>query len=679
MRRPEPVAGVGSGDEGTVLVLALLFFTLFGLLVGGVLSLAQTNLKATTGIRSDAATSYTADGAVDGAINAVQALGSGSTVGVAPYNSTCFSMPAGALNGLGPIAVTCQATANSGSVDLTQQPAQGVLTTGAGSTTEGLKVTSGLTYVQGSVKTRLLTTTATAANQLAVTSGSVAATSCSPTTQGIRVTATPGTVSCTAAAVPIDPAADPALSTAAQGSWAAPVGPTTVMTAPTCPATASPWLVTFSPGLYTNGAAFQAAMACANKVVWFKPGVYYLDFADTTTANRTVTVATTGTSTNSIVGGVPLGWDPTAATRPAIPLPTAASPSTSACDPSQPGAAFVLGGDSVIKATSAKLQVCGWWDVANPAQRFAFDALPADMTATGQAVNVAPTTAVNQTNQAPWTNWTNPTGVTANDASYTSWTSYAGSTADPSHSVYLVISYPNLNVPSDATITSITATITHTMSGSAGGLRADILLPDGTMFKPANRPFRTCLAACTFSGADVVDFTPASPPTGAQINSAQVRIQTDGYGAAGSFTEKVNSVFLTVNYTYPLVHAATPSATATSAVLTLAGDSTAANPSVIAIHGTVYALNNVVTLSMLNAVTTVVDRGIVARNLLLAMTRAAGYSGVLISIPPAGPRDVVFTANSAAGVALLRAEVLFTDVTGSANGTIADVQTWSHE
>jgi hypothetical protein len=75
----------------------------------------------------------------------------------------------------------------------------------------------------------------------------------------------------------------------------------------------------------------------------------------------------------------------------------------------------------------------------------------------------------------------------------------------------------------------------------------------------------------------------------------------------------------------------------------------------------------------------VVDRGIVARNLLLAMTRAAGYSGVLISIPPAGPRDVVFTANSAAGVALLRAEVLFTDVTGSANGTIADVQTWSHE
>ena len=668
--------GHAHDDEGSALVMALLFLALFGLLVGGLLSLTQTNLKATAVIRSNAATSYTANAAVDGAINAVQAFGTGSSVGVAPYNSTCFSLPGGQVNGLGQLDVNCQATSGSGAMDLTQQPAQGILTTGAGGGTEGVTITSGLSHDQGDVRTRVLTTTNVNANQLAVTSGSVRATSCSPATPGVRVSATPGTVSCAAAAVPVDPAADPALSAAAQGSWSAPVGPTTATTAPTCPATASPWVVSFSPGLYNSGAAFQAAMACANKVVWFRPGVYYLDFTDATTANRTVTINTTGANTNSIVGGVPSGWDPAAVSQPAIPLPSAASPTTSACDKTQPGVVFVLGGDSTITATSAKMQICGWWDTTNPGQHFAFDALSNDVTASGQVNNLAPTTAANATGQAPWTNWTSPTAVTATDGSYASWSSYAGgSQANPSHSVYLLITYPNLNLPIDATITSMTATITHTMSGAGGALRADILLPDGTMLKPANRPFRTCLAACAFSGSEVVDFTPQTPPTATQVNSAIVRVQTDGYGAAaGSFTEKVNSVFLSVNYTYPLVHASTAT---TNPVLALNGDSAAANPSVIAIHGTVYAINNVVSLGVLNAVTTVVDRGIVARHLRLSMTRAVGYAGPLISIPPSGPRDVVFTASSA-GVALLRAEVLFTDVTGATDGTVAKIRTWSH-
>jgi hypothetical protein len=665
-------------EAGSALIMALLFLALFGLLVGGILSLTQANLKATTAIRSKAATLYSANAAVDGAINSVQALGTGSSVGVAPYNSTCFSLPAAQVNSFGQINVNCQATSGSGAMDLTQQPAQGILTTGAGGATEGVTVTSGLTYDQGDVKTRVLTTTASTLNQLAVTSGSVRATSCSPTTLGARVTATPGTVSCAAAAVPVDPAADPGLSAPVQASWSAPVGPTTAVTAPTCPVAASPWVVSFSPGLYNSGAAFQAALACANKVVWFRPGVYYLDFTDATAANRAVTINTTGTNTNSIVGGVPSGWDPAAATRPTIPLPTAASPSTSACDKTLPGVVFVLGGDSTITATSAKLQICGWWNTTSPAQHFAFDALSNDVTANGQVNNLAPTTAANATGQAPWTNWTTPTAVTATDGTYASWTSYAGgSQANPTHSVYLQITYPNLNVPIDATIVSMTATITHTMSGTGGALRADILLPDGTMLKPANRPFRTCLAACTFSGSEVVDFTPQTPPTATQVNSAIVRIQTDGYGAAaGSFTEKVDSVFLTVNYTYPLVHGST--ATSTSAVLTLNGDSAAANPSIIAIHGTVYAILNVVNVGVLNAVTTVIDRGIVARHVQLSMTRAAGFSGPLVSIPPSGPRDVVFTASSTAGVALLRAEVVFSDATGATDGTVAKIRTWGH-
>src|SRR5947208_15083243 len=97
-------------DDGTVLILALAFLGLFGLVVGTILGLATTNLKDTDVVRSLAATTYTADGAVDGAINAVRAQ---PTVGLAGASTICFSLPAGAVNSSAQVDVTC--TGQSGS------------------------------------------------------------------------------------------------------------------------------------------------------------------------------------------------------------------------------------------------------------------------------------------------------------------------------------------------------------------------------------------------------------------------------------------------------------------------------------------------------------------------------------------------------------------------------------
>jgi hypothetical protein len=76
-----------------------------------------------------------------------------------------------------------------------------------------------------------------------------------------------------------------------------------------------------------------------------------------------------------------------------------------------------------------------------------------------------------------------------------------------------------------------------------------------------------------------------------------------------------------------------------------------------------------------------VDRGIVARDVYLAIVSpAAGYTGPFIEIPTqttsVQPRKVLFTAQRG-GVDLLRAEVTFSDSTGTVDGTVPKVLTWS--
>jgi len=59
-------------DEGSVLVMALVFLSLFGLLVAAVLTFADASLRATLSTRDQRGTVYNSDGAADGAINYVR-------------------------------------------------------------------------------------------------------------------------------------------------------------------------------------------------------------------------------------------------------------------------------------------------------------------------------------------------------------------------------------------------------------------------------------------------------------------------------------------------------------------------------------------------------------------------------------------------------------------------------
>ncbi|HEY2666202.1 MAG TPA: hypothetical protein VGK51_05140, partial [Actinomycetota bacterium] len=125
MRRPEaalkaPDKLLGR-DEGSVLVMALVFLSLFGLLVAAVLTFADASLRATLSTRDQRGTVYNSDGAADGAINYVR---SNRSLGLDPAQypgSSCgFVLPAvnpvtntvgGAVTGT---LVTCQGLSGSG-------------------------------------------------------------------------------------------------------------------------------------------------------------------------------------------------------------------------------------------------------------------------------------------------------------------------------------------------------------------------------------------------------------------------------------------------------------------------------------------------------------------------------------------------------------------------------------
>jgi hypothetical protein len=60
------------GEDGTSLSLALIFVTIFGLVIGGLLDLATTNVVNVTTFEAERGDSYAAEGALDAAIQQVR-------------------------------------------------------------------------------------------------------------------------------------------------------------------------------------------------------------------------------------------------------------------------------------------------------------------------------------------------------------------------------------------------------------------------------------------------------------------------------------------------------------------------------------------------------------------------------------------------------------------------------
>jgi hypothetical protein len=102
---PGPVRSPGQGEEGSALIFALLFLSLFGLLASGLLSFADAGIRSTVALRGQAASIYSADGGMEIAINSLRSEAKALTIS---DKTSCVGQTAlPATNGISDLVSTC--------------------------------------------------------------------------------------------------------------------------------------------------------------------------------------------------------------------------------------------------------------------------------------------------------------------------------------------------------------------------------------------------------------------------------------------------------------------------------------------------------------------------------------------------------------------------------------------
>ncbi len=615
-------------DEGSVLVLALAFMLAFGVLIGVVLQLGATGARTMVSVRDGGIDTYAGGGALDGAINLVR---SDPTIGLAPAAaSTCFTLPAGGLGNTSAVTVSCQPRSTSGAAlggSTAAQPAYAV-TALSGTATEGVTVSSGTTTLQGGAAINKALTVAPGAT-LDSTGYPVTAGSCPVLGTVKDACATGGAVA--------DPGyPGPSTATAVQRT-----------TLPACAAT-----VTLQPGVYRSAAALQSVLSCPGATIVLATGTYYFDFQDATT--HELVYAGTG----RVIGGAVSG---------------------TSCQPASPGVDLAFGGDSRLRVTSGKVDLCALVPLGDLTQQH----IVLRGLSTTTTVPTTATVVTTAGTSVGGTAWATPTNGAVVDGATT--TSSLAGNGKPD--AVLNVKLPAVAVPPDATNISATITVRESLdTGSTSTLAAtsaELLTPAGAVV--ASQPLANCLIAGQCVAALKDDTTAAiTGLTAAQLNGTptpaaiQVRLTKPG---SSNVVAAIDGVTLNLSYDLPLRPACTVSAGSCvagsvpiSPLLTASG---AYASSTVALHGTVYAPTSSIDLSLTSVTETVVDRGVVVRHLVSTMTPAAG-APAMISVPAVGrkPRTMVMTATDAAGRVLGRADVTFADSAGTRNGDIPKVVDW---
>jgi hypothetical protein len=318
-----------TADDGVSLILALLFITVAFILVMSLFSVTGSALSFSTTAQDERGRVYSADGAVQGAINnARYNLDAGVTNGSCP-----FTPPAG-TNGLSSTDITVQCTALSGSggTGAQNQPKNAVLTLASG-TQEGFVVGGGGSAsvgIQGSVFSHSVITPGI---NVGVSHGNVTAVQSPGCTSANLTVVPPGVKRC--GYTRFDPNGEDPLYSPVASSAPAAAAPATC---------ASKNVVKFTPGTYTAAPTNPTTGTCTTATIfWFAPGSYYFAFPDATH---------TWSVDKNIVAGTPINWDPTAVNA-VLPASTAA-----ACDKdSGSGVQFVFGRNSQMFFTNSTIRV----------------------------------------------------------------------------------------------------------------------------------------------------------------------------------------------------------------------------------------------------------------------------------------------------------------------------------
>lgn len=641
------------GEEGSALILALVFLSLFGLLISVLLSFAETSFRTTLAVRSQGGAVYAADGVVEAAINAIRYDGNSGRYG---YACPTPSLPA--INGQ-QATVTCDPRSDSGiggGAGTSNKPKRAILTLSTNPAEDGVKKNGSSTlYVRGGIFSN--TNIRSDSGAISVDGDVIARGACAAS-----VSAT-FTKACNIGNAPYPNSTDPNYPLSATFPVARSV--------PSCPPGPTQWLITFEPGTYTDAVALNnltsgSGGSCASttkpKVLWFKPGTYYFDFTTSTSSAWTIQ-----NKDVTVVGGTPKNW----VADGSLPYPTTLQVPGSCKTETDPapndGVMWVMGGkDTRLSVTAGKFELCA--QPSSNQQQIAIYGVKTGTTTTGQLKPTGETSTI----------WANPQKTREIDDDPATASLSAGQSAYVNSTGFNQVTIPAGSVINDATIRLV-----HAESGSINKLQLDLAGTGASIsFQDGNCGSAGKLCVDPNMHTDLLNVTSTFNTPGKLANfTAKYTVSTPNNKSASA---QYDGVRLEVTYSPPGFQALSGCIVAqpylgsgTCALINNDGSN-----STFALQGTVYAPTAAVDVNIPNNATQILGRGAVVRVLDVGMPGSVIPGQYVIQVPAGSDdttlsnRKVLLTA-SIGGVARLRALVEFDDGGGLTPGQSVKVLSWS--
>lgn len=622
-------------ESGSALILALVMVSVVGAMLAAALSFADTSLIATPALVEHRTTYNSADGAVEGAINAVRGSATLGTDGAPVSCDFPDYDPSDGVN----VVVQCIPQAGSGSA-ADDQPPFAIQLLGTGGA-DGFIQTGNtqLTVDGGMYSNGKLDLTGGGSQAAFLSYGDVFVEgNCTPTPGGL-LDSVGGLVKCDYAGDARGD--DPDYPPGASGITGMSVDPAASCTSPSS-------VVAFNPGVYTE--IPEAPAGCNGSVWWFKPGVYYFDFPDITGRFTWTPDALPG---KTVVGGtLKSGWS-ASTNASTVTLP-------GACDPSADGVQFIFGGPSLLSVTSqGKVELCGGVNATNyKNHRITLTSLknepartavgPAATPQTGTPMSPGPTGEVVYA-------LADPAASTIDNVFAEAVLSTTGKALDEAD-----VTLPEFaDIPVGSRIDKVELNVRHFATDNAVAAKAFISLPSGVSADKSLTAFSatectTALTSCT----DTWDITSYFTGRGGykELNGLAARYYAKVNGNKPAVVDSLDGMSLSVTYTPPgFEQHRCPTGQSGCSVVT----STVSQN--LFFHGTVYVPTAGLNLRVHNKDTTIFDRGVIARTMNVDVSASSKQTDSPFQIPRATTgRSVLFVAK-VDGVDTLRALVRYQD------------------
>ncbi|MGQ0742758.1 MAG: hypothetical protein ACT4OS_00160 [Acidimicrobiales bacterium] len=579
-----------AGQEGSALVLALVFVTVVSLLIAGTLTLSGAGIRFGDQIAQSRTNLFAADSAIQTAIAATtQTVATGAVVCPPLDGVACSPPPAeGPVTPTGGPAIVAFGT----------HPDEGLEQVDPG----------GLLRVGGDIISN------SKVEALVAPKGIDVDTQASVTARG-ACTGNLVTSDRRCAGDPDAPTVDQAVPAfAADLSPAAAPGPP--QTVPGC----AP-VMTLAPGYYDDAEALKALTdgrpGCTNpRILHLPPGSYYFDLNHGAPASAACTgnpapecTWTIDDPDLTIVGGHPRGWDPVTVTPTTLPD----NPCRTASDPTpNEGVQLIFGGQSRLDHHAGRVKICGRGGVERIA---AFGLRPESVPAPpndGAVPGIQGSVAAN----SGFVFQDNAVAIDNNPATAT--LALVGAQAS-----LTLAGFPNTGIPAGSQILGATIRVHHWNS------EANVLDPKltvsvgGTPVGPATELSETCIdSTCPEASVSVGSLTRA------QISTIEARFDVMRTGGPDAQSAALDGIVLDVTYRPPAYealggcHAVIPyGAPQSCAVL----KSSASKD--LSIEGKVFAPTGVVDLGGTEVAGPVVSGSILVRTLTLSLAPKDTYTG----------------------------------------------------